>query len=94
MKYFSTRDKNLSLNFKDIFLRGLSPDGGLFLPANIKKYTPSEINNLSKLSYIDLATEIIFNFCKESISKNELKTIIEKAYKNFKSKEVVNLKSL
>ena len=94
MKYFSTRDKTLNLNFKDIFLRGLSPEGGLFLPANIKKYTPSEINNLSRLSYIDLATEIIFNFCKESISKNELKTIIEKAYKNFKSKEVVSLKKV
>ena len=94
MKYFSTRDKTLNFNFKDIFLRGLAPDGGLFLPADIKKYTPNEINDLSKLSYIDLATEIIFNFCKESISKNELKTLIEKAYKNFKSKEVVDLKKI
>ena len=37
MNYFSTRDKSLKLNFKDIFLRGLAPGGGLFLPDEIKK---------------------------------------------------------
>ena len=36
MKYFSTRDKSLKFSFKDIFLRGLAPDGGLFLPSEIK----------------------------------------------------------
>ena len=64
MKYFSTRNKSIEFSFKDIFLRGLAPDGGLFLPSKIKKYSESEIKNLSKLSYVDLATEIIFNFCK------------------------------
>ena len=44
MKYFSTRNKNLSFSFKDIFLRGLAPDGGLFLPSDVKKYSESEIN--------------------------------------------------
>ena len=94
MKYFSTRDKKLSLSFKDIFLRGLAPDGGLFLPSNVKKYSNTEINTLSKLSYIDLATEIIFNFCKDDIEKNQLKNLIEKAYNNFKHKEVVELKKI
>ena len=67
MKYFSTRDKSLSFSFKDIFLRGLAPDGGLFLPSHVKKYSDAEIKVLGKLSYIDLATEIIFNFCKDDI---------------------------
>ena len=35
MKYFSTRDKSLEFSFKDIFLRGLAPEGGLFLPSKI-----------------------------------------------------------
>ena len=94
MKYFSTRDKTLKLSFIDIFLRGLAPDGGLFLPAEIKKYTQSELKNLSRLSYVDLTTEIIFNFCKDDIEKNQLKILIKKAYNNFKSKEVVELKKI
>jgi threonine synthase len=94
MKYFSTRDKSLEFSFKDIFLRGLAPDGGLFLPSEIKKYNQSELKNLSKLSYIDLATEIIFNFCNDDIGKEQLKALIEKAYNNFKNKEVVELRKV
>ena len=94
MKYFSTRNKSLEFSFKDIFLRGLAPDGGLFLPSEIKKYNQSELKNLSKLSYVDLATEIILNFCKDDINKAQLKILIDKAYSNFKSKEVVELKKI
>ena len=92
MKYFSTRNKSLEFSFKDIFLRGLAPDGGLFLPSETKQFTQSELKNLSKLSYVNLATEIIFNFCKDDVDKEQLKILIEKSYSNFKSKEVVELK--
>ncbi len=94
MNYFSTRDKSLKFSFKDVFLRGLAPGGGLFLPNEIKKFNKEELNNLGKLNYKDLATEIIFNFCKEEVSKNELKSLIEKSYSGFKNKEVVNLKNI
>jgi threonine synthase len=94
MKYFSTRDKTLEFSFKDIFLRGLAPDGGLFLPSEIKKYSKDEIKDISKLSYTDLATEIIFNFCKSDLEKVKLKSLVEKSYKNFKTKDVVELKKI
>ena len=92
MEYISTRNKNLKYNFKDIFFRGLAPDGGLFIPNQIKKYSEAEIKKLSLLSYVDLATEIIFNFCSPSLEKNKLNNIIKKSYKNFSSKEVIKLK--
>ena len=92
MSYFSTRDKNLRFSFKDIFLRGLAPDGGLFMPSEIKKYNPSEIKELSKLSYLDLATEIISTFCKSDLEKSKLKSLVEKSYKVFNNKEVVSIK--
>ena len=94
MNYFSTRDKSLKFSFKDIFLRGLAPGGGLFLPSEIKKYNQDELNGLSKLSYKELATEIIFNFCKDEVSKDDLKSLIVKSYNNFKDEEVVDLKKL
>lgn len=92
MSYFSTRDKNLRFSFKDIFLRGLAPDGGLFMPSEIKKYNTSEIKELSKLSYLDLATEIISTFCKSDLEKSKLKSLVEKSYKVFNNKEVVSIK--
>ena len=94
MNYFSTRDKSLEFSFKDIFLRGLAPGGGLFLPAEIKKYSQEELNNLSQLNYNELATEIIFNFCSGEIKKEELSSLIQKSYSSFKDKEVVNIKKI
>ncbi len=94
MNYFSTRDKSLKFTFKDIFLRGLAPGGGLFLPYEIKRYNRLELNNLSQLSYNDLATEIIFNFCSDEINKKELNSLIQKSYNSFKEKEVVNIKKI
>ena len=94
MKYFSTRNKSLEFSFKDIFLRGLAPDGGLFLPSEIKRYNQDEIKDLRKLSYVELATEIIFNFCQKDIERDQLKNLVEKAYSSFKNKEVVDLKKV
>ena len=94
MNYISTRDKSLNFNFKDIFLRGLAPDGGLFLPSEIRYYNKSELKDLSKLSYSDLAVEILFNFCSDDLSKDELGSLIQDAYKNFEVKEVVKIKKI
>ena len=91
MKYFSTRNKKLNLGFKEIFLKGLAPDGGLFLPNKIKKYSNSEIKELSDLTYNDLATEIIANFCGNDLNKVNLKKIIENSYATFSTKNVVEI---
>ena len=94
MNYFSTRDKSLKFSFKDVFLRGLAPGGGLFLPTEVKHYDRSELEKLNHLSYTDLATEILSNFCSNDIKKSELKLLIDKAYKEFEVKEVVNIKKI
>ena len=94
MKYFSTRNKNLNFSFKDVFLRGLAPDGGLFIPQKLKIYNSSELKELSNLKYTDLATEIISNFCASDIEKKKLKALVEKAYKGFASKDVVTIKKI
>ena len=62
MEYFSTRNNHISLNFENIFLKGLSDEGGLFLPKKIKKFSNNELISLKELSYEDLATEIISIF--------------------------------
>ena len=94
MNYFSTRDKSLKFSFKDVFLRGLAPGGGLFLPAEIKHYDKSELDKLSQLSYEDLATELLFNFCSYDINKKELNSLIKKAYQEFEEKEVISIKKI
>ena len=49
MKYISTRDKSKKFEFREVFIKGLADDGGLFIPENLHKYTESEINDLKEL---------------------------------------------
>ncbi len=93
MEYISTRNKKLNFGFKDVFLRGLAPDGGLFIPKEIKTYNQSDLINLAKLSYVDLAIEIISNFCPE-IERDKLSRLIKKSYKTFTKKDVVQIKKI
>ena len=72
MNYISTRNKKLNLDFGSIFLRGLAPDGGLFLPEKIKKFSKDELDKLGKLNYNELATEIISIFCYPNLDKNRV----------------------
>ena len=69
MKYISTRNKSINFDFSNIFLRGLAPDGGLFVPKDIKKFNDKELEELSKLNYIDLGVEIISKFCEPVLKK-------------------------
>ena len=91
MKYCSTRNKKLDFDFKQIFQRSLAPDGGLFIPKKIKKFSSRDLKKLKKLNYVDLAVEIISSFCAPTFNKEQLKILIRKSYKKFKKKNVVNL---
>ena len=94
MNYISTRNKSLNFDFSNIFLRGLAPDGGLFLPADIKKFNEKELKELSSLNYIDLGVEIISKFCSPPLDKNKIKLILEKAYSSFDTKNIVKMKKI
>ena len=94
MEYISTRNKNLQFGFKEIFLQGLASDGGLFISKNIKKYSNNELSKMAKLNYVDLAKEIVSNFCEKDLHGKELEDIIKKSYSNFSVKNVVNIKKI
>tara|TARA_A100001015_G_scaffold68622_1_gene75969 strand:- start:638 stop:2035 length:1398 start_codon:yes stop_codon:yes gene_type:complete len=94
MNYYSTRNRKKKFSFKDVFLRGLAPDGGLFVPEKIKKYNSDDLKKLKNFKYSDLVTEIVSSFCEEEIEKQKLKSIIEKSYYTFLIENVVSVKSL
>jgi len=94
MKYISTRDNNLEFSFEEVFLKGLADDGGLFIPANIQPFSKEELDRFKKLDYTDLATEIIHPFLGSFITKENLKSLINKSYSTFREKEVVKLRKV
>ena len=62
MRYVSTRDTLKNFEFKDVFIKGLDDDGGLFIPKTLMKYSENEVKDFKKLSYSELAKKIIYPF--------------------------------
>ncbi len=91
MKYVSTRDTSKTFEFKDVFIKGLADDGGLFIPKSLKKFSSYEINSLNNLDYTDLAKKIIYPFIGNFMPENDLSKIIDKSYSVFRKDNVVEM---
>ena len=79
MRYISTRGQSAPQAFCDILLGGLAPDGGLYLPESYPQITRSELDAWRKLSYADLAYEILSKFITD-IPAGDLKALVAKTY--------------
>ena len=88
MEYLSTRNNKKTFKFKDVFIKGLADDGGLFIPQSLHKV---DINNLRGLEYNDLAKKIIYPFIGDFMTEADLNKIIDKSYSVFRKKNVVDL---
>jgi threonine synthase len=96
MKYFSTRNCDIRYTFEQVFMEGLSKDGGLYIPEKIPKIN---LNQLSKMSFNKLAFTIFRCYIdSEEIGDNDLHDIILRSFANmpiylqkFKSFSVLEL---
>jgi threonine synthase len=91
MKYISTRNSLKTFKFKDVFIKGLADDGGLFIPKSLNKFSKNEIIELKNLNYNELAKKIIYPFIGNFMTENDLSKIIDKSYSVFRKKNVVDL---
>jgi len=64
-------------------MKGLAPDGGLFVPQEVKPLSPETIESWSELSYPELCAKVMSIFVPESqVSQTKLKEIIKASYQN------------
>lgn len=59
MQYQSTRDNALKATASEAILRGLAPDGGLYVP---QAFPQADLEGWKNLSYPDLATQVLAGF--------------------------------
>jgi|TARA_Y100000310_G_scaffold229448_1_gene231890 threonine synthase len=94
MEYISTRNSQKNFSFKNVFLRGLAPDGGLFVPKKIPSFTLQELEKFKNLSYEELAVKIILKFCEDEFNEKDVKDLVKSSYKNFRVNDVVKVKKI
>ena len=91
MKYISTRNNSKKVTFEHVFLKGLSEEGGLYIPEKLKKFDPKELKELSNLDYKSLACKIIKLFTGDFIGEKNLKNLIDMSYSNFREDNIVKI---
>lgn len=88
MLYSSTRGNCNDLSFIDVLLNGLASDGGLYLPNTWPQISKEELESYKNLPYTDVCFNVVKKFIGDEIPENDLKLIIEKSYKDFKSDKI------
>ena len=83
MFYRSTRDSSIKLSSKQAIAKGISDEGGLFVPYSFPKYSSATLNEMKSLDYIDRAKIILKDFLTD-FSEDELMDCLTKAYANDK----------
>jgi threonine synthase len=94
MLYKSTRGQSPEVSFSEVLLGGLAPDGGLYMPTSIPKFSIQEINDFKDLQFHELATEILFPFVEGDINKEIFSDLVQETYKVFEVNDVVELVEL
>lgn len=95
MKYISTRGQTEPMDFSDVLLMGLAPDGGLMLPKHYPTVDNEVLEEWRTLSYPQLALAIMQRFATD-IPHTDLKDIIDRTYTSevFGSSEIVPVRKL
>ncbi len=78
MRYKSTRNSNLRLNASQVIARGISEEGGLFVPESLPDLR-AELPDLSALDYRALAKRIFTCFLSD-FTPEEIDACVEAAY--------------
>ena len=94
MRYISTRGAAPALTFRDAMLAGLASDGGLYVPESVPQLSTREIAGFARLSYQELALEIMTPFVGDDFSRAELKRMIDAAYGSFRHAAIAPLTQL
>ena len=94
MNYVSTRNTDIKVSASQAITKGISSEGGLFVPENLPAVSVAEIENLASLDYIGRAKSILSLFLTD-FTEAELDSCVKGAYETgFSSDKVAPLVKL
>ena len=79
MKYYSTKNIKHQVSLKEVVLKGLPPDNGLYMPQSIPRLPQTFFENLETLSLPEMAYKVADAFFGEDLNDADLKWIVEEA---------------
>lgn len=83
MRYISTRGSAPALGFEDVLLTGLAPDGGLYVPESLPRFSVEEIRSWRGLSYSELAFRVMHPFVEDAVPADDFRSMLDETYAVF-----------
>ena len=80
MKFFSTRDKNTAISFKEAIFRGLAPDGGLYMPKEIPDMRALINSFTPETPFNEIAASITHAMLSEELDETAAERICSRAF--------------
>ncbi len=94
MKYISTRNNKISVTAAEAIAKGISDDGGLFVPDTFKKLTEEDFKTLLKMDYKERAKFVLSPFLND-FTEEEVDYCVNGAYSgSFDNEQPAPLKKL
>src|SRR5271163_4115334 len=79
MRYRSTSGKAPLTSLRGAVLRGLAPDGGLYMPAEIARHTPEELEEFRRLPFTEVCFRVVRPFATPDVPEEVLWQIVAEA---------------
>ena len=82
MQYVSTREKSTIVSSAEAIVKGLSEDGGLFVPSEFPSISSKELEQMTDMEYSERAAFVLSKFLSD-FTLEELNDYTKKAYSRF-----------
>ena len=79
MRYRSTSGKAPLASLRGATLRGLAPDGGLYVPVEIARHTPEELEEFRRLPFTEVCFRVVRPFATPDVPEEVLWQIVAEA---------------
>jgi threonine synthase len=77
MKFYSTNNKAHRVSLREAVIQGLAPDNGLYMPEVINPLPKHFFDNISSMSFQDIAYAVADNLVRGDVPEAELRRIVE-----------------
>jgi threonine synthase len=79
MRYRSTAQIAPLTSLRTAVMRGLAPDGGLYMPVEIMRHSPEELEEFRRLPFSEVCYRVVLPFVGSEVPKEELWQIVSEA---------------
>jgi threonine synthase len=79
VQYYSTKNRNLRFGLKEAVMKGLAPDGGLFMPVHYPVLSRPELEGIREKNLTEIALLVAGKLFRDDIPDSELEQLVSEA---------------